>query len=86
MSLGSRMQIRYTHKLSMYKADFFLKYGSLRDVLNGLDSSKFSFFNVFVNSNATLDNLGALCVHVAQITCAGVRISSGLSCCVNRPL
>ena len=24
MSLGSRMQIRYTHKLSMHKADFSL--------------------------------------------------------------
>ena len=36
------------------------------------------FFNLFNNS-------GALCVHVAQVTCAGVRISSGLSCCVNRP-
>ena len=39
------MQIR-----SMYK--FCSKYGSLRDVLNGLDASKFS---EILNSNTTLD-------------------------------
>ena len=33
-----------------------------------------------------INNSGALCVHVAQVTRAGVRISSGLSHCVNRPL
>ena len=30
------------HKLNMRKANFAKKYGSSRDVLNGLDSSKFS--------------------------------------------
>ena len=61
MSLGSRVQIRYTHKLSMHKANF-PKHGSLRDVLNGLDSSKFS--EIF-NSNATLDKFP---VHQIKIT------------------
>ena len=36
------MQIRYTHKLSMHKADFSQNREVLRDVLNGLNSSKFS--------------------------------------------
>ena len=52
MSLGNRTQIKHTHKLSMHKVDFFSKQGSLRDVVNGLDSSKFS---EILNSNATLD-------------------------------
>ena len=41
------MQIRWMHK-------FCSKYGSLRDVLNGLDASKFS---EILNCNTTLDTL-----------------------------
>ena len=49
------MQIRYTHKLSMDKADF-LKIGKFCDVLNGLNSSKFS---EIWNSNAPHDRFSA---------------------------
>ena len=55
------MQIRYRNKLCMHKADFSQN-RSLRDVLNGLDSSKYS---EILNSDATLDTFP---VHQIKIT------------------
>ena len=65
---------RFKTKISNYKNFHHIKF-----LVSVLGLGLGWFLQIFNNS-------GALCVHVAQVTCAGVRISSGLSCCVNRPL